>query len=524
MVASSLPEIYTLVYGWFLFERIWDVIVTTGLFWIPFIVAIIKISLEARNAGSYAGNVGLLAVQRIETQCLSMLFVIMFACIPFKQSGFSLSVSTVNYQNNINECSVDTRPPIPTNIRNAFADVEGQMVYMPIFWGAVHSLSAAVVNAFTVALPCKDDIAFNMFQLNESQIQDRDLKNEINDFHDACYVEAKYRLSGTGTTPSPNDTDWLGSSFFMNTTGYYDDIRIGPLDGWASDSRFTDPLQPDLIYRSCKDYWLDGSQGIEQKVIDTLEPGLVDSIMNGLYQFLGAEDTVEEKKRAMVQSVLAVTAVKDLGGDFDASFSDQYYTTDTSGYNLIDTATAAVSDWTVATVGASGRFLALAGKNITSYTEKFIYRESQYYLLAIIKMVLIVTIPIILLLSGFGLKSLAICGVGYFALQFINFIWAFAFWLETTWMEALRTNSLTDPNNAMLLNIISNTVYIVLPIAWIAILSWSGYSLIGALKLDEKNQSNAASMGNTAGNAVNPVNYAGGAKTAALGQISKGLK
>lgn len=41
MVANTLLEIYTLMFGWNMYEAIWDVLVGSGLALVPFIVAII---------------------------------------------------------------------------------------------------------------------------------------------------------------------------------------------------------------------------------------------------------------------------------------------------------------------------------------------------------------------------------------------------------------------------------------------------------------------------------------------------
>lgn len=523
MVANSLPEIYTLVYGWFIFEKVWDVIVSTGLFWVPFIIVLIKTSVEARNAGSYAGNVGLLTLQRVETQIVAMLFVIFFACVPFKSSGFNLSVNSVNYEKNINECRQNPDLRIPDKIENAFSDIDGEMVYMPVLWGAIHSLSSAFVNAITVALPCKDDISFSMFQLSESHIQDQLLRDDIQHFHDACYKEAKIRLDRADIIPEPNDTDWLGSFFFMDTTGYYDSIPIGPLEGWTEDQQFSNYSDPGLIYRSCRDFWMDSVQGLEKKVLDQVDSEVSDTFMNSIYTFFTTEKHQTGKRRALAKTIMSVSYVSDLG--------DAY--TDSSKYSVFSNSERAwytkpiadAVDSQVAALGMAGRSVLLTLKNVGSHTEKFIYRESANYILAIVQMVLIITIPIILLLSGFSLKALAMCGVGYFAVKFINFIWAFAFWLETTWMVAMSADSGWDVNQQLLLNIISNTVYVGLPIAWLVLLGWSGFTINGLIdKLNSDSQKTASSIGSGAAQMANPATYVSGGKAAMISGATQGAE
>ncbi|WP_422452178.1 conjugal transfer protein TraG N-terminal domain-containing protein [Endozoicomonas sp. ALC066] len=519
MVVNSLPEIYTMSYGWYIYEQIWNVIAETGLYWVPFIFAIIKISVEARNSGADEGNAGGLAMKRIETQVLSMLFVIIFACIPFKNSGFRMSIDVVNLQSNIKECSKTPNTTIPENVKDAFVEVNDGVVNIPIFWGFVHSISSALTSAFIASLPCRDDIAFSMFELSESDITDRQLQKDIDWFYKECYSEAKAReLSGTENLEK-TDVDWLGAKHYMETNGYYDSIAIGPLDSsWTADSNFDNPMHPGQPYRSCEDYWKDATLGLESRIIDGVDQGVVDSFMDFLYPLVGAEDKADEKRAALAKSILSVTAIKKIEANTGLNVADRY--------NL-NTAEGAITTSPLEMLGEVAltgiRGVVLFGQNIISNSEKFIYRESADYVLAIAQMILIVAIPLILLLGGFSFKVLAMTGVGYFALDFINFIWAFAFWLETTWMEAMRSDAGFDQNLQMLLDIISNTAYIGMPVIWLIILGWSGYRVSGVF---EKSQNDAASsaksIGNQAGNLSNPVNLTSGLKSGAVNAAGSG--
>lgn len=514
MVVNSLPEIYTMSYGWYIYEQIWNVIAETGLYWVPFIFAIIKISVEARNSGADEGNAGGLAMKRIETRVLSMLFVIIFACIPFKNSGFRMSIDVVNLQSNIKECSKTPNTTIPENVKDAFVEVNDGVVNIPIFWGFVHSISSALTSAFTASLPCRDDIAFSMFELSESDITDRQLRKDIDWFYKECYSEAKARELSGNENLEKTDVDWLGAKHYMETNGYYDSIAIGPLDSsWTADSNFDNPMHPGQPYRSCEDYWKDATLGLESRIIDGVDQGVVDSFMDFLYPLVGAEDKADEKRAALAKSILSVTAIKDIEAYTGLNESDKNMFAPSESDNFLVSAAKNGLAGPASVVGSGIRSLVLTGKNLASYGEKFIYRESADYVLAIAQLILIIAIPIILLLGGFSFKVLAMCGVGYFALDFINFIWAFAFWLETTWMDALRSNAGFDVNMQMLLNIISNTAYIGMPITWLTIIGWSGYNIVGAVqKLGDDASSNAKSMGKETGNLSNPATYAGGAK------------
>ena len=87
MVANNLLEIYTLLFGWNMYEAIWDVLVGSGLALIPFIAAVItnfRDNYEDSDAES--------TIKGLEIKVVSMILVLMLCVIPYK--GWEIDLAT----------------------------------------------------------------------------------------------------------------------------------------------------------------------------------------------------------------------------------------------------------------------------------------------------------------------------------------------------------------------------------------------------------------------------------------------
>jgi len=88
MVANTLLEIYTLMFGWNMYGAIWDVLVGSGIALVPFIAAIIA-NFRDNYSNGQAGE----TIKSMELTLLGMIIVLMLCVIPYK--GFSTQLSTV---------------------------------------------------------------------------------------------------------------------------------------------------------------------------------------------------------------------------------------------------------------------------------------------------------------------------------------------------------------------------------------------------------------------------------------------
>lgn len=63
------------------------------------------------------------------------------------------------------------------------------------------------------------------FEVQHTQLIDPVIRQEVQEFASQCYAKAYFKLKSTNSQLSDatiNSVGWIGSSYFLNTGGYYD--------------------------------------------------------------------------------------------------------------------------------------------------------------------------------------------------------------------------------------------------------------------------------------------------------------
>src|SRR3546814_19133783 len=90
---------------------IWTVLVSSGVFALPFVAIVIQEWLKARAEGADEGNKGVLSAARIENRVFVAIVVVMFAGIPF----IDVDLSTIQYDSSRSaQCQVSVPQPAQT--------------------------------------------------------------------------------------------------------------------------------------------------------------------------------------------------------------------------------------------------------------------------------------------------------------------------------------------------------------------------------------------------------------------------
>jgi hypothetical protein len=112
-------------------------------------------------------------------------------------------------------------------------------------------------------------------------------------------------------------------------------------------------------------------------------------------------------------------------------------------------------------------------------------------------MALVISLPLVLLVSAYDLKTVMTLSCVEFALFFVDFWFQLARWIDSTILDALygwgfgvnrphaNFDVLMGLNNAfgdMLLNFVMATMFIVLPGFWVTALGWAGMRCGSALQ------------------------------------------
>ncbi|UQQ00440.1 conjugal transfer protein TraG N-terminal domain-containing protein [Xanthomonas arboricola pv. juglandis] len=466
LYTTDYLEYYLTLVGWIVNNGIWSILVASGIFALPFLAIVINEWLRARTEGADEGNKGVLSAMRIENRVWVAIVVILFAGIPF----IPVDLSTIQFdRTRSTQCQVNVPEPGETGWSNAFTTLNNQTAQVPVWWFFMHALSKAVTGAAVAAIPCGTDLRQMRMEIDNTRIDDPVLAQEVADFTHDCYGPARARLFMNRPTLSEeqmNDVSWIGSSYFLNTAGFYDTYRSGtPRTAWPYDgTRDAGLAQVDSGggYPTCQQWWSSGSEGLRARLLAQVDPSLLSRLGQwaGFMSQAQVDDSVIRAVASPRQQTMNQGQVyTDYGGQIDMTLP-----------NIV---TRGASDLGL-TVGSLGFFPAMD-----------VVRQALPMVLSFLKMAMVICIPLVLVIGTYDLKAVVTVSCVQFALFFVDFWFQLARWIDSTILDALygwnsphsNFNPLMGLNNAfgdMLLNFVMAAMFIVLPGFWVAALSWVG--------------------------------------------------
>ncbi|WP_338523985.1 conjugal transfer protein TraG N-terminal domain-containing protein [Pseudomonas batumici] len=466
LTTTDYLEYYLTLVSWIVNNGLWEVLVASGVFALPFLAIILQEWLRARTEGADEGNKGVLSAMRIENRVWVAIVVILFAGIPF----VPVDLSTLQFdESRSRQCQVRVATPGESGWNNAFTTLNNQSAEVPVWWFFMHSLSKAVTGAAVASIPCGVDLRQMRMAIDGARIDDPLLAQEVADFTRDCYARARARMFMDRPHLSEeqmNDVGWIGSRYFLDTPDFYERYRSStPRSAWPYDANRDAGLAqvPDGGgYPSCQQWWADGDQGLRARLLQQVDVDLLTRLSRWA-GFLPRSEVDDAVIRAIAsprqQAMNQGQVYNDYGGQVEKSIS-----------NIITRATADLG----LTVGSLGFFPAMD-----------VVRQALPMVLSLLKMALVICLPLVLVIGTYDLKTLVTASCVQFALFFVDFWFQLARWIDSTILDALygsgassgNFNVLFGLNNSfgdMLLNFVMATMFIVLPMFWIVILSWAG--------------------------------------------------
>lgn len=482
LYTNDYLKYYLTLVGWLINGAIWDMIGSTGLFAAPFAAIIIQEWLRARGEGQDEGNKGVLSLARIENRFYVAIFVIMLGLMPVPKTV--LSFSTLEYdKTRSQQCQVDVLKPSETGWGTSFSTLNGKSAQIPLWWAVVHALSKGFTAGAVAGIPCGVDLQQLRMEVNATRIGNPLLAQEVADFTNDCYAQARAKLFMTQPNLSKDEYDdvsWIGSKYFLNTNGYYNDGASGfrshtPRKAWPYDKTRDAGLAETTGgggYPTCSQWWSDDTIGLRARLLATVEPSLLTKLA-GWAKLMSKDEVNDQVIRDLVSPRKQVLTQGQVYGDYGGQVGGG--------------------------LGSSlSRVTAAAGQAIGSlamYPAIDSVRQAAPMVLAFLKMAFIICIPIVLMLGTYDLKVAMTLTFAQFALIFVDFWLQLARWIDSTILDALygnimgasphlNFNIMMGVNNAqgdLLLDFVMGTMFLVLPAFWIAALSWAGYQLGGVI-------------------------------------------
>ncbi|MGE0371824.1 MAG: conjugal transfer protein TraG N-terminal domain-containing protein [Gammaproteobacteria bacterium] len=490
LYTTDYLEYYLTLVAWIINNGIWNVLVASGIFALPFLAIVLQEWLRARAEGADEGNKGVLSSMRIENRVWVAIIVIMFAGIPF----IPIDLSTIQFdRTRSTQCQVNVPLPSETNWSASFTTLNNQSAYVPVWWFFMHSISKAVTGAAVAAIPCGTDLRQMRMEIDSTRIADPVLAQEVADFTRDCYGPARARLFMNRPTLSDeqmNDVTWIGSRYFLDTAGFYDAYRSStPRTAWPYD----DSRDAGLAevgngggYPNCRQWWLDSGEGLRDRLIAEVDPGL----LSRFAQWAGFL-TQAQVNDSVIRAIASPQSQIMNQGHVYTDYGGQI------GMTLPNVVTRGASDLGL-TVGSLGFFPAMD-----------VVRQSLPMILSFLKMAIVICIPLVLVFGTYDLRTLVTASCVQFALFFVDFWFQLARWIDSGILNALygwnsphsNFNPLMGLNNAfgdMLLNFVMAMMFIVLPGFWVIALSWAGVqagNILSGLTVASGDAKNAGGSG-----------------------------
>lgn len=455
---QSYPELYTMLIGWDLYGKMWELLTQTGIAYLPFIGMILRSIAQSYITSGVQGAAQ--SLRDMEVKIISTLFIIMLGVSPFiPLSTHTISFSPICGKDN------DTYHPgsTGTTYDKAFM-LPSNEVRVPIWWYGVMTVSSGMTNAASHHLGCLPNLRKMVTTVNMTGISDPAVKEELLDFQNMCYSPAKTQWLSENKSDADNasnlekvkrsikkygeeDTEWLGSHAFSDT--YYRSLKSSrPVIGFHyqstqdlnAESNKTNP--PEYGSPSCYEWWNDATHGLKKRVYDALPSGFK-------YEFRDVLKSEKHQDSAIRRIIMHTPSYENANNTV-------------SNLGLAHAATA----------------LGILYHQMTEYPKIYAAAQSAPIIQSLLLLMIYVFLPFGLVFSGYKPSAFVIGASVIFSLIFWSFIWHLVSWVDTALMKALYSDWFEKQSpQATLVDMIIGSLVIAAPVFWFAFMGVLGVTV-----------------------------------------------
>jgi hypothetical protein len=479
MSVDSYLELFTTMYGWAFAGIIRDVLVATGIVYLPFIMLIISTWMEAHESASVEGADAGWMIRKMEVELGSAIFVLAMCFTTVSQ----LSLNYTPDKTTLNPAPVTvTGGASGSTYGTAFASVPGN-VEVPAWWFTVMGLSSGINQAVKTGIGSNADGFRQLQELAQlASVEDPQERAQLQRFANECWIPARSMyltsatpLSAAGAadlaTYGTTDPEWIGSHVFQDEPGYYDTLAAtSGVAGFVVDpTQDADvagsALPPDNGRPSCNQWWT------------TLKANIVTNltITGGATLF------------SKVAALIAAPA-----GDINDAMVRLAITK--SRPNMIDPASI-IGDqraWYQKLIQASFDVPGIAAgveQGMEAQASKFPIIQFASLTQPLILMGIYAFLPLIIVFSRYSLQVMFLGALAIFTVKFWAVMWFIARWLDDSLIKAMYPDAATLLGQALqngadgvIKRITLNTVlvglYVGLPLIWTGMMAWAGMKIM----------------------------------------------
>lgn len=453
LVTNSYFEYFLTLLGWVINNTIWDTFVETGLFATPFLAHIIRLWLKVREEGDDEGNKGKLLLNRIEHAFYLSIVIIVFTCMPL----MTASVNTLVFdETRAKQCGYQTIKPQESALKDMQTTLDGQQAQLPLWWAFTTVLSKAVTQAAITAIPCSVDVRQLRFDVQNTQVTSPVLRQEITDFFQQCYVPARKKIKrkqAEVNEAQARDLDWIGSRIMVETPGLYDNYRSQmPRKQWSYDPK-RDQALPNTGkggFPKCNEWWDASGIGLKARILEQYDPTLLQRFNNWRAGNLSGLKSKLSDDDLLVRTLIQPQRIAIQDGAKYQNLSDVRNNT---GLGVVtELGSEILSFFGVST----GNAVASPGFDAM--------RQALPMIQGFLAMALVISIPFIMIFSGYSIKAAMTITFMQFGLYFLTFWWELARWLDSWLLTAMGDfSTITAPSDSSIVKLVIGAMFIVLP-------------------------------------------------------------
>lgn len=485
MTVDSYLELFTTLFGWAFYNVLWDVLAGTGIVFLPFLGILIDNWREPAEGGEF-GTASGLSLRRMEIELFIALLVVVLAGQPAALAP--LNAGTLRYTpppTLVNPMPVTATPGTPQSTFGTTGFTGSPAtVNLPVWWYAVLAMASGLNHAVVEGLPSAADLRTYEQQARLATIVDPGLRREVSDFFSQCYVPArsKYQAERPATaavrmllgTYGPDDPDWIGSHVYRDTPGYYDTLRPSmPVPGWvwhsARDTEYDPGAPPVWGKPGCKPWWEDGSIGLRRKLIDQADA--TSAGFSGLVVAVAPALASEQHNDAVARTILTNSPPVWSNNDLVAGNAT------TGGW--LGTA----EQWVKGGLAAGGIVTASALFSVTVTA----VLQALPMMQAVLLLGIYALLPLVVVLSRYSISMMVTGAMAIFTVKFWSVLWYLALWVDQNLILSMYPDVnvflqvFANPGEhdlkRMLLNMVTTSLYLGLPLLWSGMMAWAGMNI-----------------------------------------------
>jgi len=518
MVVDSVIDAYGLALGFYVYNVLWDIFVSTGLVYIPIIglvLGAVKGSLESSQENWDSKS-------SLRTVVMGM-FMIVLALELAIYPMVKFEIEDIKYYKR--QCTSDstTGGTITTEIAgeeaefvtgNMVAQLGGRDIRLPVLFYVGIAMAQGIKNWAVQDLPCTTDIRLISDGMLNQRITDPVLLQETQKFIRWCFNPARMKWLREEGLALQDDQNWPGGRNLIVDIGYYDNAEG---NGFYSKEAFygfggssnkiaeSENLPSGYGYPTCKEWWLGvgvtntpyvSEHGLSTRLYNSLEDWLkenedevYDSLVTQLNRVKKYNYVYIAKKDAVVHQSL-FTPIK--LGQLNSVSTLDYGTQGDDG----------VTDWLFRGLGTVG----LATKSVSQFSGASMLQLAMPMVKPFIMMLVIIAFVPAIIMGRYKWKYIGLFIGVLMSISFWPFFWELSRLIDDTLLTALEID-FDEINTQLFSQWIASGLYLYAPVVFSMALGWVGLASVDS------------AMGNMAGGAGSAGKSGSGA---VKGGINKG--